>query len=715
MKKLTSVILTLAIFINLVPLPGVPAAASTPSAVSEFIVVDQFGYRPDSQKIAVIRNPVRGIDADLSFAPGGVYQVINEANGSVVFEGAPVHKFADDVNSGDEIWWFDFSSVTGTGRYHVLDTDRNARSPSFNIAEDVYNEVLKHAVRMFYYQRAGFEKEAQYTGAGWADGASHAGAGQDGQARFFHDPDNADLELDLRGGWYDAGDYNKYTPWTARYIEDMLNAYRENPDVFFDDYNIPESGNGIPDIIDEARWGMDYLLRLQYDDGSMVSVVGLAHESPPSAATGRTYYGRVNTTSAYSAARAFALGAVVFAQWDEAYAGILKTAAEKAWTWAEANPDVLYQNNSADYDSRGLAAGGQEIENDSTGARTENRLYAALYMYEMTGDKAFLKIFEDNYKRLPLYLWWGFMDHYRTSQHLLYFMYMNLPDADPEIIADIINGERGGMIAGFNSPDDFAGKLGACGYRAFLNDYPWGSNRAKSEMGLTFYLWDKYNMEPDKATDFIAAAEGYLHYIHGVNPFGMVYLTNMNDFGSTKSLTSIYHDWFRNGSPLWCTVGVSTYGPAPGFLSGGANQNYNVQSGFPARLGGYTPTDEEMELGTYIQEYLAGSPPMKMYMDINHSWPINTWETTEPSCGYQMAYIRLLSKFAAPTGSSTVNISSGNAYITESETTDDEAASEPPADNSTPGSPSVILFAAIAAAVLVLGACAVVIIKKKRK
>jgi hypothetical protein len=685
---------------------SVSTAESAQAVVTGFIVVDQFGYRPDAQKVAVIRNPVRGLDAEFSFTPGSIYQVIDESNGSSVYQNSPVHMFADDVNSGDEIWWFDFSSVTASGRYHVLDTENNVRSPSFSIAEDVYNEVLKHAIRVFYYQRAGFEKETQYAGTGWADGASHIGAGQDKQARFFHDKDNADLELDLHGGWYDAGDYNKYTPWTARYIEEMLNAYRENPDVFGDDYNIPESGNGIPDIIDEARWGMDYLLRLQYDDGSMISVVGLAHDSPPSSATGESYYGRVNTTSAYSAARAFALGSVVFAEWDEAYAVKLKTAAEKAWAWAEANPDVMYQNNSRDFDSQGLAAGGQEIEDDSTGARTENRLYAALYMYEMTGDKAFLTIFNDNYRNFPLYQWWGFMDHYRTSQHLLYFMYMNLPDADPDVVEDIISGERGGMIAGFNGSDDFAGKLGECGYRAFLKDYPWGSNRAKSEMGLTFYLWDKYNMEPEKTTDFISAAESYLHYIHGVNPFGMVYLTNMNDYGATKSLTSIYHTWFPSGCPVWDIAGVSTYGPAPGFLSGGANQNYNVQNGFPTRLGGYTPTDAEMELGTFIQENLAGSPPMKMYMDISHSWPINSWEITEPSCGYQMAYIRLLSKFAAPV-SNNIEISGGY----ESETTGDVTLSNPPTDT---GNPSIILFTVIAGFVIVAGGCVVVMVRKRK-
>jgi hypothetical protein len=624
-----------------------PVSASTNAVPVDFIVIDQFGYRPDAQKVAVIRNPIRGIDAHLSFLPGNVYQIINEATGESVFQGSPIHMFADDFASGDEIWWLDFSAVRAPGRYFVLDVSNNVRSFSFSVAEDVYNEVLKHAVRMLFYQRVGFTKEAQFAGAGWADGASHIRPGQDTQARCFFNQNDASTERDLSGGWYDAGDFNKYTPWTARYIEELLNAYRERPAAFSDDYNIPESGNGIPDIIDEARWGMDHLLRLQNNDGSMISVVGLSHASPPSAATGRSFYGRVNTTSAYAAARAFAVGAIVFEDFDQAYANQLRDAATKAWTWAEANPNVLFQNNCANFNSVGLASGGQEIMDDGTGARTENRLFAAVYMYEMTGNALYLTIFNDNYRVLPLFAWYNFMDHYRTGQHLLFFHYMRMPDADPAVVTAI----RNAINTAFNrtgANGSYAGRINTDGYRSYISDYPWASNRVKSEYGYTFYYFAKSGIDPANAHRNLNAAEDYLHYIHGVNPFNWVYLTNMNSYGASRSITSIFHEWFHQGSPRWCTVGVSTYGPAPGYLSGGPNQGFNVQSGFPNSLGGYQPTAAELTLGTFIQNVLVGSPPAKMYMDINHSWPINTWEITEPHIGYQVAYIRLLSKYVQP-------------------------------------------------------------------
>jgi hypothetical protein len=624
------------------PLAGLPEKKidASEAELSDFIVIDQFGYRPGAQKTAVVRNPKTGPDADLSFTPGNIYHIVDETGGASVYYGAPEHKFDEDPHSGDEIWWFDFSSVDEPGRYFVYDEQKNARSFSFTIAEDVYNEVLKHAVRMFYYQRAGFEKKAEFAGEAWTDAASHLGPGQDTQARSFHDKDNAAAERDLSGGWYDAGDYNKYTPWTARYIEAMLNMYRERPGAFGDDYNIPESGNGVPDLLDEARWGMDYLLKLQENDGSVISVVGLSHASPPSAAKDASYYGKVNTTSALGAARAFALGAVVFAEWDGSYAETLREAAERAWAWAEANPDVMYQNNSAEYGSSGLAAGGQEIESDDTGSRTENRLYAAMYMYEMTGDKTYLQQFDADYKKFPLFMWSNVMDMYRGSQHLMFFHYMNLPDATPSVAEDI----KKAMVTAFNKPNNNAGKLGEDGYRSYMEAYNWGSNLHKADYGLTFYYWAQYQMEDQPDEIYLNAAQDYLHYIHGVNPFNWVYLTNMGDFGASRSLTTIYHTWFAPGTG-WDKTGVSEHGPAPGYLPGGANQYYNVQSGFPDSLNGYTPTPEEMELGNYIRDELAGSPPLKMYMDINHSWPINSWEITEPSCGYQLGYIRLLSKF----------------------------------------------------------------------
>jgi hypothetical protein len=132
---------------------------------------------------------------------------------------------------------------------------------------------------------------------------------QDANARRYSAPNDASTERDLHGGWYDAGDYNKYTSWTAGYVVDLLHAYTENKSIWTDDFNIPESGNGVPDLLDEVRWGLDWLVRMQNSDGSVLSIVGLAGGSPPSSATGASLYGDASTSATLASAMAYAQGA----------------------------------------------------------------------------------------------------------------------------------------------------------------------------------------------------------------------------------------------------------------------------------------------------------------------------------------------------------------------------------------------------------------------
>ena len=190
----------------------------------------------------------------------------------------------------------------------------------FSIGEHVYKDVMKHALRAFFYQRAGFEKKPEFAGRAWADKASHLGRGQDSESRpwqehekWVSNPFTKSQIKDLRGGWYDAGDFNKYTSWAARYIIVQLHAYEEHPQAFSDDYGIPESGNGIPDILDEVKWGLDWLVRMQNSDGSLLCVQGLESASPPSDAKGASYYGPPTTSATLMGAAAFAYASKFFA------------------------------------------------------------------------------------------------------------------------------------------------------------------------------------------------------------------------------------------------------------------------------------------------------------------------------------------------------------------------------------------------------------------
>ena len=609
--------------------------------ISRNIIIDQFGYLPDAMKIAIIKDPQIGFDTNEKFTPVGNYAVVNALTKEAVFIASPTpwNNGFTDASSGDKVWWFDFSSLTQNGKYYILDIDQNKRSFEFQISPAVYNVVLKQAVRTFFYQRSGFAKQEPFAEKGWVDGASHIGNLQDKNCRLFNKKNDATTERDVSGGWYDAGDYNKYTSWTAGYVIEMMYAYLENPSVWTDDYNIPESGNGIPDLLDEAKWGTDHLLRLQNPNGSVLSVVGVSHASPPSAAKGQSLYGPESTSATLNSAAAYAIASKVFALIGmNEYAELLKQSAIRAWNWAVLNPNVLFKNNDSQYGSLDLAAGQQEVDDYG---RFIAKLKAACFLFEITNDEAYKEFFESNYLNANLFQWnYAFPFQADVQDVVLY--YSSLEGATPSVANNIKTVYKNAM----NGSDNFtAFRNNLDPYRAYIKDYTWGSNAIKCRQGSMYYNIVSYLIDASLNTESRNAAMGYINYIHGVNPLNFVYLSNMYRFGAENGVNEFYHSWFTNGSPLWDRVGKSTYGPAPGFLTGGSNPRYNWDACCPS--GCWSVANNAM----CVSESLSppkGQPNQKSYKDFNTGWPLNSWEVTENSCGYQVSYIRLLSKFVNP-------------------------------------------------------------------
>lgn len=603
------------------------------------IIVDQFGYLPDAKKVAVIKNPKTGFDSNSTYTPGLSYSVINAKTQSVVFT-KNISQWKNgitDSSSGDQVWHFDFSSVNETGTYYILDNEMQKRSYDFRISPSVYNEVLKHAMRTFFYQRVGFAKEAKYAGKEWADGASHIGPLQDKNCRIFNNKTSAATEKDLSGGWYDAGDYNKYTNWTADYVVEMMKAYIERPAAWGDNYNIPESGNKIPDIIDEAKWGIDHLLRMQLSNGSVLSIVGEASASPPSKATGQSLYGSPNTSATLNTCSAFAIASKVFAGIGQTeYADTLKSRAIKAWNWAEANPKVIFQNNDAAYGSVGLGAGKQE--KDDYGRLTA-KLEAACFLFEITGNTIYRSFFDANYSQVHLLTWsYAYPFEPENQETLLY--YTTLKGASQAVSDKIKSTYRNAILNGADNMVAITNLNDP--YMAYLKDYVWGSNSTKSCQGNMYLNIIYYGLDQNAPKSFNDAAQNYIHYIHGVNPINLVYLSNMYKYGAKNSVNEFYHSWFTDKSALWDRVGKSTYGPAPGFLTGGPNPSYKWDGCCPAGCG--SASNNAICVSESI-EPPRNQPKQKSYKDFNTSWPLNSWEITENSCGYQVNYIRLLSKF----------------------------------------------------------------------
>ncbi|WP_426528013.1 glycoside hydrolase family 9 protein [Bradyrhizobium sp. McL0615] len=622
-----------------------------PNGPIPVIVVDQFGYLTKSKKVAVIRAPQVGYDSEVKFSPGSSYALVELPTGKIVKAGAPAtwNGGNTDQTSGDNAWWFDFSEIEAPGKYAVVDIEKGIRSATFSIDEHIFKDVMKHALRAFFYQRAGFEKKPEFAGQAWADKASHLGPGQDPETRPWHEGRRSNpaksLIKDLRGGWYDAGDYNKYTSWTARYIITLLQAYREHPQAFSDDYDIPESGNGVPDILDEVKWGLDWLSRMQNPDGSLLCVQALASASPPSAARGDSYYGPPTTSATLMGAAAYAYASKVFATRPEPYlkqyGDDLKKRATAAWTWATANPKVVYYNNddSKQPGSKGLAAGQQEMsEIDRLRAHFE----AAIYLFEMTGEAQFKQFADANYGAL-LPSWGPSMWEVEVVDSLLY--YAQLPGATPEAAASI----RERLLANLSRDSEaFQASLEKTDpYRAPMKDYTWGSNKGKTMQARLLQLAALYDADPKLSETSLAAALEYAHYLHGVNPLGLVYLTNMAQAGASHSATTMFHSWFARGT-RWQRVTEQFPGPPPGFLVGGPNPQFSIDSCCSAPPGspGYR-CYSSLTIALCQRNFKPplDQPAAKSYLEYNDPWPANSWEITEPSLHYQSYYIRLLAAF----------------------------------------------------------------------
>jgi endoglucanase len=611
-----------------------------------WIVVDQFGYRTKAQKVAVIRSPQTGYDSTATFTPGTKYSVVAKSTGKSVKDGelAAWNGGVTDTSSGDEVWWFDFSDVTTPGTYTIVDNDKNVRSVEFEIDDNVYRSVLKHAVRMYYYQRAGIAKTAAYAGAEWTDGTCLVGPGQDSEAHAWLAKTDASQVRDLHGGWFDAGDTNRYTAWAAGTVISLLHAFDENPSAFGDDYNIPESGNGTPDLLDEVKYAIDWVVRMQNSDGSLLCVLGSDAASPVSAATKPSYYGPPTTNATLLASAMFAYASKIYGARSEAslktFAADLKSRATKAWTWADANPNVLYYNNdeSKQTGSSGLASGDQETDD---AGRLFSKFQAAVYLYETAGGDTYKSFAESNWSKVLGSSGPTEWDMEKADAVTYFSQLSGVTSSVASAIISQVTSTVGNQLSAVTGSKD--------PYRAYMKDYTWGSNQIKMAQARLYQHLAKYGSGAD-ADKAAAAAEDYVHYLHGTNPLGIVYLTNMQRAGAEHSATTIFHSWFADKSPKWDTTTASTAGPAPGFVPGGPNNSgFGPDSCCTALKGDsayqcYGSSD--FALCSQNWDPPMHQPPQKSYLDYNGGWPVGSWPITEPSTGYQAKYVLVLSALA---------------------------------------------------------------------
>jgi hypothetical protein len=174
-------------------------------------------------------------------------------------------------------------------------------------------------------------------------------------------------------------------------------------------------------------------------------------------------------------------------------------------------------------------------------------------------------------------------------------------------------------------------------YLSPIDYYTWGSNQSKLEQARLYQLLASYDNDAATAGEADSAAMGYLHYIHCVNPLGLVYLTNMKSAGASLSASTMFHNWFAHGT-RWEKVSGAMPGPPPGYLVGGPNPHYSKDKCCDAAFGtsGYRCFfSAAFSLCNNSYAPPLGQPELKSYREFNEGWPANSWEVTEPSIGYQ--------------------------------------------------------------------------------
>jgi endoglucanase len=343
--------------------------------------VNQVGYLPKGPTRATL---VTTAESALA------WQLVDSA-GTTVANGQTVPRGVDG-SSGQNVHSVDFTGVTATGAGFRLVADGETSHP-FDIATGAYERLRVDALSFYYTQRSGIEI-LDSIAPGYARPAGHLGvAPNQGDTAVPCQPGVCDYTLDVRGGWYDAGDHGKYVVNGGISVAQLMSEFERtkvapNADKLGDStLRLPERGNGVPDILDEARWELEFLLRMQVPAGKPFA--GMAHHKvhdenwtglplDPSKDPQKRELHPVSTAATLNLAAAAAQGARLFFHYDRAFSDRLLAAARTAWAAALANP--------ARYALPSDATGGGPYDDDYV---VDEFYWAAAELYISTGEKAF--------------------------------------------------------------------------------------------------------------------------------------------------------------------------------------------------------------------------------------------------------------------------------------------------------------------------------------
>ena len=452
------------------------------------VSVNQLGYKPDDEKTVF----VKGTDYS-------EFYICDENTQEIVYTGS-LDAGVEDAGTLLTIQQGDFSDFNTPGRYYICTND--TASYPFEIGDGLYDDLYKDTVLMLYKQRCGTETDASIAGD-FAHGDCHHT-----DATVYGSTETKDVS----GGWHDAGDYGRYTVSTAKTIADLFNAYIDFG-IEDDDLGIPESGNGIPDILDEAKVGVDWMYKMQ-DEATggvyhKVTCLVFPESVPPEDETDELVLAPISDTATGDYVAIMAWASRMYRDYDSEYADKLLAAAEKAWDYLSSREIVIGYKNPEDIVT------GEYPDNGIS----DERYWAATELYICGRDDLEDAVKEglDN-DSLKRNLGWADIGTYADNN--LAHSDLSLADSAKSRVL-----ERADQIIDRTEGDMYNMALG--------ETYPWGSNMTVANNGEILYM--AYNLSGDEK--YASLAEKQTDYLLGANSLGYCFVTGYG----TLCPTAVHH------------------------------------------------------------------------------------------------------------------------------------------------------------------------------
>jgi endoglucanase len=393
-------------------------------------------------------------------------------------------------------------------------------------------------VKGFYYQRCGCELHEKHAGP-YRHGVCHLG-----EAVLVNNDGTLDSSTVIKceGGWHDAGDYGRYVAPAAAALGHLLYSYELFPGAFKDELNIPESGNGVPDILNECRYELEWMLKMQRADGGLYHKVATKYFAGfimPEDDNDELFLFRVTHCSTAGFAAAVAQGSRIYKPFDAAFSAKLLEAAKRAWNWMEANQVFEPFENPPDFRSGGYGDSSCEDE----------LFWASAELFSVTGEERYLEALRKHVDNVDISKF-GWRE--TAGFGALCCLFVLKEKLESNLFASIK--ERF-----IRAADSFLALTEKSGYGTAVsaNGYIWGSilpilNNAIAMICACLLTGnEKYRN----------AALNQLDYLLGVNATGYSFVTG---FGERAYRYPHHRPSFADGVD----------DPVPGLVSGGPNKQY---------------------------------------------------------------------------------------------------------------------------------------------